>query len=269
VSDPSDSSLPAFYARFYTATQTSHAYAEFCRRLFGADFTQHGFSDQAQVAKLLEVTQLGPGHHALDLGCGNGRMAAYIAAATGAHVTGIDNCPEAIEQAQRLAAADPAHLHFELADIGALALQPATFELAISIDSLYFVEDRLDDVLARIAAALRPAGRMAIYYAHGSDPQRPLERFDRATLAPAMTPLGQALTRLGFPFQTWDFTAEDADHARRKQALLEELEPAFSAEGTHFLYENRYAEAIGVAAAIAAGAHARYLYLVCPGSEPT
>ena len=59
-----------------------------------------------------------------------------------------------------------------------------------------------------------------------------------------------------------DFTAADYRHAQLKRAVLLELRPQFEAEDTMFLYDNRMGEAEGVLAAIDAGAHARYLYLI-------
>ena len=79
-------------------------------------------------------------------------------------------------------------------------------------------------------------------------------------LPPERTDLGVALREVGFAFTTWDLTAADYRHAQLKQAVLAELEPAFTAEGTLFLYESRLGEARGVMAAVEAGAHARYLY---------
>ncbi len=90
-----------FYTRFYDALPRSPAHAEFCRRLFGMDLGQQGFSDMAQIHALLEAVQLRPGETALDIGCGDGRIAEYISDNTGARVTGLDLIPAAIASAQR------------------------------------------------------------------------------------------------------------------------------------------------------------------------
>lgn len=94
-----------WYRDYHEATRDSKAYAEYCRRVFGRNFTQHGFADMAQVDRLFEVLVLGPGKRVLDLGYGNSAMADYISDVTGAHVTAIDYVPEAIVQAQERARA--------------------------------------------------------------------------------------------------------------------------------------------------------------------
>ena len=90
MTDQGSPNLRDFYTRYYQATAASKAYATFCERVFGADYAQHGFSDMAQVDSLLAFLNLRPGDRILDLGCGNGGIAAYIASQTGAFVTGID-----------------------------------------------------------------------------------------------------------------------------------------------------------------------------------
>ena len=70
----------AFYEHYYAAAATSPAYAAFCTRLFGRNYAQHGFADMAQVDLLLQVANLTPASRVLELGCGNGGIAAYIAA---------------------------------------------------------------------------------------------------------------------------------------------------------------------------------------------
>ena len=251
-----------FYTDYYRRATASPAYGEFCTRVFGANYTQHGFADMAAVDRLIHAGELDATHRILELGCGSGGIAAYIAATTGAHVTGIDYIPEAVRQAQAHVDAAPGRLRFEVADIAALPYPAASFTAVVAIDTLYFTD--LDATLARLKRILTASGQLLAYYAQGANPQVPVERFDRSTLAPACTDLGRALHRQGFAFETWDVTGSDVRHARRKRAVLEELRPAFAAEGTLSLYENRLGEANGVLAAWEAGCHARYLYRAIP-----
>lgn len=263
---PTASEALAFYERFYSAVATSRAYAEFCQRVFGRNFGQHGFADMAQLDTLIASLAIGPGDRVLDLGCGNGTMAAYIAEATGAHVTGIDFSPTAIGQAQRLAAARPGHLAFQVADIAALPFPPASFDAIVAVDTLYFTD--LDATVADLKTLLRPGGRMGIFWSQGADPERPIEVFPRETLPADCTDLARALQRHGLAYQVMDFTSADLIHAQLKRAVLLDLQAQFAAEGNTFLYDNRMGEAEGVIAAIAAGAHARYLYYDCRGYPP-
>jgi cyclopropane fatty-acyl-phospholipid synthase-like methyltransferase/GNAT superfamily N-acetyltransferase len=249
-----------FYTRFYAAAATSRAYSRFCEGAYGRDFGQHGFADMEQLDALLGVTCLAPGDRVLDLGCGNGGIAEYVSDATGAAVTGLDFIPEAIRQAKERSAGKQPRLAFVTGDLRDLDFPAGSFDALIAIDTLYFTE--LDRSIPQMADLLAPGGRMAIFYSHGANPEDPIETFRRDTLPADRTPLGEALARQALAYRTWDFTAADYRHARLARQVLEELKPAFQDEDLVFLYENRLGEANGIIAAIEAGAHARYLYLV-------
>jgi cyclopropane fatty-acyl-phospholipid synthase-like methyltransferase len=249
-----------WYNDFYQAIRTSKAYAAFCERVFGKDLGQHGFSDMAQLTKLLEVMALGPESRALDLGCGNGLMAEYVSDTTGAHVTGVDYVPIAISQAQERTRNKCHRLDFMVIDMQTIDLPPQSFDTLISIDTLYFTD--LDGTISQMKTLLQPGGQMAILLSHSAGRSVRLDAFPRESLLPDRTPLAEALTKHGLPYQTWDFTQQDYRHAQLKKQVAEELESDFEAEGNLFLFANRHAEAEGVMRAIEANAHARYLYHV-------
>jgi len=50
-----------WYARFYTATQTSAAYSQYCSEVFGKDFSQHGYSDVTQINRILKSSNVKDG----------------------------------------------------------------------------------------------------------------------------------------------------------------------------------------------------------------
>lgn len=85
-----------FYDAFYSALERSQAHHLFCERVYGKDLGQHGFADMEQLELLLRVTQIGPLQSALDLGCGDGRIAEYLSDCSGANFTGLDYIPHAI-----------------------------------------------------------------------------------------------------------------------------------------------------------------------------
>lgn len=257
-----DREMWTFYQEYYSAAAASPAYAEFCEQLFGCNYLQHGFADMQAVDFLIRAGELDAGHRILELGCGAGGIAAHLALVSGADVTGIDFAEEAIRQAQVHRSCTPDRLHFAVADIGALDFAAGSFTTVIAIDTLYFTE--LDRTLACIKRLLTANGQLLAYWSQGADPFVPIERFDRSTLPPPRTDLGQALHRQGFAFETWDFTAADVRHAHRKRAILAALAAAFAAEDKLPLFENRMGEAEGVLAAFAAGCHARYLYRALP-----
>jgi cyclopropane fatty-acyl-phospholipid synthase-like methyltransferase len=259
-----------FYTAFYTTLEHSQAHRTFCERVYGKDLGQHGFADVEQLELLIQVVQLTPGQRALDLGCGDGRIAEYLSDRTGAHFTGLDYIPEAIQHARQRTAAKADRLDFIVGDINQLELPAAAFDLILSVDTMYFSED-YTATIAALHAALKPGGQMAIFFSYGREPWVPVDEFPKDKLPPDQTPLAAALQANGLAFRTWDLTAQDLALAlRRKEALLQ-LKAQFEADDALFIYENRLGDSEGIRQAIEAGLHARYLYWVStpPGGPQT
>lgn len=250
-----------FYENFYRTVAASAVHTAFCVRCFGQNLCQHGFADMAQLDALLKTVDLHPGQRALDLGCGNGMIAEYIADCTGAHLTGLDYIPEAIRQAQERTVAKRAQLNFMVGDINALALPSQAFDVITSIDTMYFSND-YPVTIGHLLHALRPGGQLAIFFAHGWGPWMAVEAFDPATLAPEKNPLGVALQTHALTFTVQDFTAADYRLAQIRKQVLAELKPQFEAEKLMFIYENRLGDANGVSRAVELQLHRRYLYHV-------
>ncbi len=248
-----------FYEAFYTAVEHSAAHAEFCRRVFGLNLCQHGFADMQQIDALIAALSLHADSRVLELGCGNGLIAEYIAERTGAYVTGLDYSPQGIEQAQRRTADKRDRLTFAVGDINALELPAQTYDAILSIDSIYFSTD-YTRTIGEWRDALRPGGQLGLLYAYGREPWVPRENFPAENLAPERTPLAAALSANGLRFTTQDFTQQDYALAVQRKAVLDELRPQFEAEDIMFIWENRYGDALGVRQAIDEGLHARYLY---------
>lgn len=252
-----------FYSSYYAAVEHSAAHHVFCERVFDIDLCQHGFADRAQLDLLLDVTELHEGQHALDLGCGNGRITEYLSDRSGARITGLDYIPHAIHSAQQRTAAKADRLAFMTGDINALDLPPGDFDLVISIDTMYFSTDYAATIGA-LKASLRPGGRMAFLFSHGWEPWVPKETFPKDTLPPECTPLAVSLAANGLTFRARDLTQADYALAVRRKAVLADLKAQFEVEGLGFIYENRAGDAGGIMQAIEAGLHARYLYLTDP-----
>jgi ubiquinone/menaquinone biosynthesis C-methylase UbiE len=253
--------MKEFYNAFFTAVEHSQAHHIFCERVFGKDLGQHGFTNLEQLELLMQVTQLGPAQRALDLGCGNGLIAEYLSDCTGAHITGLDYIPQAIDQAQQRTASKSERLAFMVGDINQLELSKNVFDIVISIDTIYFSTDYAV-TLRELKAALRPGGEIAIFYSYGRELWVPLEQFSKDTLPPDKTPLAEALRANDLSFCTWDLTHQDYQLAKLRKKVLTELKAQFEAEATLFIYENRLGDAEGVRQAIEEGLHVRYLYHV-------
>lgn len=87
--------------RFDAAANASKAHSPVCERAFGRDLGQEGMVDMEPLDDLLNRFKLGSDDAGLDPGCGSGGMSEYISDQTGAHVTGIDISPSAIEVARQ------------------------------------------------------------------------------------------------------------------------------------------------------------------------
>jgi|WetSurMetagenome_2_1015567.scaffolds.fasta_scaffold43020_3 SAM-dependent methyltransferase len=254
-----------FYEKFYASIGNSPAHREFCERAYGRDLGQHGFADMEQLGLLQGMTRLGPAHRALDLGCGDGRIAEYLSDSTGAHVTGLDFIEAAVCTARERTAAKADRLAFAVGDINRLELPASTFDILFVIDSIYFSQD-YPATISALKAASRADGQMAFLYSYGREPWVLREEFPAGKLPPEKTPLAEALRANGLAFRTWDLTTRDYLLAQRRKEVLTELRPQFEAEGLMFIYENRMGDAMGVCQAVEEGLHARYLYYVhAPG----
>ncbi len=259
--DKPSGKMRGFYADYYRAVEQSPAHARFCEYAYGKNLCQHGFATIEQLNGLIQPTGLNPQNRAVDLGCGNGMMAEYLSDVTGAHVTGLDYIPSAIAHAATRTQAKCYRLDFVVGDLTQPELPPSSFDVLLSIDTIYFANDYAQTI-RRWRPLLRRGGQMVIFYSHGANPENPKETFRRETLPPDQTPLAEALRRCGLEFQTADLTRQDQELAERKREILAQLKSEFRAEGNIFLYENRIREALGVVDAIASGMHARYLYTV-------
>lgn len=105
----------------------------------------------------------------LEYGCGPGSLAFFLAE-RGAHVTGIDISPVAIEQArakaEKLGVAD--RTRFEVMNAEDLQFEPGSFDLVCGTGILHHLE--LDDAFAELARALKPGGEAVFIEPLGHNP---------------------------------------------------------------------------------------------------
>ena len=120
---------------------------------------------------LLELVTAVPGGEVVDLGCGSGELTAHLHTHTRARRTvGIDSSPAMLAEARRHAGDG---LTFELGDIAALDAG-ARLDVVFSNAALHWVPDH-PQLLARLRAALRPGGQLAVQVpANGDHPSHAL-----------------------------------------------------------------------------------------------
>lgn len=213
-----------FYTRFYEAVAASAANAEYCERVYGRNLCQHGFADMDHLDHLIQVGGIAAGARVLDLGCGNGMIAEYIADRTGAHVTGIDFIERAIHDAQARTAAQRERLAFRVMDMARLDFPPASFDVVISVDTLYFTD--IYETLRPVVPMLRPGGRIVAFFDQSCGPDKPLAEYPAELILPDGTELAQALQRLGLAYRTWDDTEPMLAHLRRRPVRMQTGRPS-------------------------------------------
>lgn len=249
-----------YYQKFYSAAFESAAHSELCRRAFGEDLTQEGQTDMASLGIALDALSLGPGTHALDLGCGAGVIAEYVSDRTGARVTGLDYSASAIEAATARTAEKRDRLTFRTANFNTMEPEPGTYDAILSLDTLYWASD-LAATLELLNASLKPGGSMAIFMNHHVGPDAGAERLEAA-----QSDLGRAIAALGLTARIVDLSANIGAFWERNYAAAVALRADFEAEGNGFIAESLIRESEDdYLPDIRHGRIARYLYLIDAG----
>jgi ubiquinone/menaquinone biosynthesis C-methylase UbiE len=210
----------------------------------------------SQLERLLQILNLDMHHRVLDLGCGIGTITEHISDVTQATVTGADFAVAAIEYARERTKRKRGRLTFEVGDMDDLPFPIDSFDAIISVDTLYFVEDRTK-TMCRLKEILAPGGQMGLFWTQTAKPTEPQE-----LLQPTKTELAQVLDEAGLRYEFWDYTEEERDLWKRSLALTNELKPSFEAEGNVELADGQICESQEMVAHVEAGRIARYLYHV-------
>lgn len=162
------------------------------------------------------------GREVLDLGCGTGRHALWLAAG-GARVTGLDFSEGMLRVARRKVGAE--RVHFVTHDVGeALPFAAATFDLVVSGLVLEHVAE-LASFFLEVHRVLRPRGRAVLSAMHpamflrGSqarftDPESG-ERVQPGSHPHALGEFVMAAVRAGFGIEAIGEHAPDAEFAQR------------------------------------------------------
>jgi arsenite methyltransferase len=120
-----------------------------------------------------------PGDRVLDVGCGPGFYSRELLDQVGPEgsVTGVDQSPQMLAVARRRSEGF-GNARFEESDATELPVESESFDRALSVQVLEYVED-IPTALAEMHRALRPAGRVVIWDVdwatlswHSEDPDR-------------------------------------------------------------------------------------------------
>ncbi len=154
-----------------------------------------------------EVEELPPGR-ALDLACGEGRNAVWLAQ-RGWRVTGIDFSDVALAKAERLAAGRGVDVEWVLGDVVEQEPEAGAFDL-VAVLYLQLPEDALTKALHGAASALAPGGTLIVL---GHDTSNLNEGYGGPKDARVLFTPDEVVAALG------GLTVERAEQVRRSVAL--------------------------------------------------
>lgn len=129
-----------------------------------AEYEQHSSSQQRWALDVIRTLKLAEDARILDIGCGDGKVTAALAALVPkGRVLGIDSSESMVAFAQqRYPPVHYANMQFRWGDATNLAYR-CEFDLVVSFASLHWVSDHLA-VLSGIKRSLKPGGRTVLQF---------------------------------------------------------------------------------------------------------
>ena len=134
------------------------------RDTYGADFGQSSWVTADEYLRFFQLVDLKPTDHVLDVGCGSGGPALFVAREVGCRVTGVDFNDAGIRAGLTLAqhAGLQNQIEFRHADVrGGLPFPEQAFDVIVCMDVLCHLLDRRS-VFSEWHRVLRPGGRLLV-----------------------------------------------------------------------------------------------------------
>ena len=129
---------------------------------FGEDIGQFGWTTAGEMRRFFQLLELGPQSRVLDIACGSGGPALFMARTAGCHVTGVDINQEGIRTADNMATnlGLTAQTRFQRADAGrTLPFEGNSLDAILCVDAIDHFMDRIS-LLKECYRVLRPGGRI-------------------------------------------------------------------------------------------------------------
>ena len=207
------------YEAFYAMAKESNAFQSFCKDAFGEDFSQDGFSNKAQVDMILQYIPQNEDVHILDIGCGNGKMLSYLQKKSKSHIYGFDYSEEAIRTAKSLF---HENAEFREGIIGQIEYPEETFDVIISMDTLYFAAD-MTAFVAQVKKWLKKDGVFFVGYQEGDViPKTPNAH---------TTLLAKALKENNMTYEVTDISMQTYELLKTKRMSAMKYQEMFEEEG--------------------------------------
>ncbi len=144
------------------AAHSARIYREIRRETYGVDLGQTSWMTEQEFRSFFELLRLSASSRVLEIGCGAGGCAVYLARALGARVTGIDINASGVDNARESAqtAGLSSKADFLCMDASnKLPFEDQTFDAVFSNDAMCHVPQRFE-TLREWYRVLRPNGRM-------------------------------------------------------------------------------------------------------------
>ena len=144
------------------AAHSERIYREVRQESYGVDLGQTGWMTEQELRSFFELLNLSAFSRVLEIGCGAGRCALYLARTLGARVTGIDINAAGIHNARELAhsAGLSSRADFLCSDASEkLPFEDNSVDAVFSNDAMCHIPHRLE-TLREWYRVLRPGGRM-------------------------------------------------------------------------------------------------------------
>ena len=124
----------------------------------------HAIGYLQMVRTLIKEAELRPGEAVLEIGCGTGVLARWLARRTAGHnhITGVDINPYLLREAKALARQEGLEGVIEFRDGDAQALPFADTSFAVTMSVTVIEETDADGMLAEMVRVTKPGGRVAV-----------------------------------------------------------------------------------------------------------
>jgi SAM-dependent methyltransferase len=156
------------WSEFFDATFASPASAvstRIWREVYGDEYPEgvepHSYVSRSELTRFCTEVGVSTTGHLVDIGCGRGGPGLWVAAHTGARLTGIDIAASALtaaeERARSLGLSGQAK--YLLGSFDSLPLETGVADAIMSVDALLFAPDK-SAAMAEMARVLRKRGRL-------------------------------------------------------------------------------------------------------------
>ena len=244
----------------YQMMDESPAFRQYCQIAHANPMIQINEMDNETLELMIDLLRPDSSSRVVDVGCGIGYIAEWFSDRSGAHVTGIDISPYAIQSANDRTRDKQERLAFRAGNINRLQ---TAFSGISGIDTIFvletlFASDNLHRTIGELNAFLPADGQMLfIANQHIEQPETQSYR-----LHPEQTDIALAIKSLGLPLKVIDLTQNKLRYLEGSIALLEQYKAAFIEEGQRDFWAGRILYDRKMLKRVQGGLTRRFLYHV-------